>query len=511
VAFRSILFDRPDDRRGVDERPRPEYFPDLNLDQVVRSLTSGRDEYRLEPFFCTPLGSVESVRYRHEVFRDLRTGGVRAAVGEFARRMRAMRQRLGMVDKLRYRYQKQRWLLDAVDAYTAAVTGLADDLAEAAIGSRGFQGLRDYLSGYLRAGPFTTLRADAAAVREQLAEVRYNLHIKGSRVTVSRYDGQADYSAQVQATFERFQQGAVKSYLSKLSTSADMDHVEATVLGFVAKLYPQTFGALQRFCDQHAGYLDAVVADFDREVQFYMAYLEHVDRLTPAGLTFCYPQVCADSKEVYARDTFDLALADKLVTGGIPVVCNDFHLTDPERVIVVSGPNQGGKTTFARTFGQLHHLAAIGCPVPGRQARLYLFDELFTHFDKEEDATNLRGKLEDDLLRIRAILTRATDRSVVLLNEIFTSTALADALLLGERILTRIIDLDVLCVCVTFVDEWSRLGPTTVSMVSTVDPNDSAHRTYKIVRRAADGLAYADTIAEKYGLTYRRLTERIRS
>jgi DNA mismatch repair protein MutS len=509
MRFESILFEQPGAGSSADGPEEPDFFADLNLDQVVKSMVAGREQYELKPFFYAPLHELDAVRYRHEVLRDLEKREVLEPVSRFAEAMGRMREHLEQVRNLHYQLQKQAWFLDAAEIYCQAVRALAGELAAHDVTSRGLRRFRRYLAGYAGSDRFTSLAAETQALKDAFARIRYAVRIHGPRVTVSRYEGEPDYGAEVEEIFARFKQGAVKSYLVRLPGYAEMDHVEAQIVSLVARLYPDEFGTLAGYCALHRDYLDPTIGRFDREVQFYLAYLELIGRHKAAGLPFCYPHVSARSKEITAEDTFDIALANKLVPVGGTVITNDFCLTGPERIFVVSGPNNGGKTTFARTFGQLHHLASLGLPVPGRSARLFLPDRIYTHFEKEEDIETLRGKFEDELVRVHEILEQATADSVIVMNESFNSTTLNDALFVGTEVMRRILDLGCLGVYVTFVDEIASLSEATVSLVSQVVAGNPAERTFKVLRKPAEGLAYAWAIAAKYGLTEERLLERI--
>lgn len=507
--FESILFlDGPP--ADIDSKQAPEYFTDLNLDQIVSTVIAGYDEYNLAPFFYVPLGAVERIQYRYAVFRDLESEVLLAHIQRFVTEMRKMRAQIAQAGKLRCKLQKQAWFLDAVDIYCGAVRRLSDDLNNVQVRSPGLLGFRDFLAAYVSSA-FTELDAATEELKRDLSRVRYSLLIDGPRITVGRYQPAADYGAEVLKTFEKFKQTAVKGYAFDFHDYVEMNHVEEGILGIVADLFAETFSKLDRYCAANRNYADRVITRFDREIQFYIASINYWKELGKGGVVCCYPAVSGASKEICGHDVCDLALAAKLLREKATVVANDFFLRNAERIIVVTGPNQGGKTTFARAFGQLHHLANIGFPVAGSDARLFVFDRIFTHFEKEEDVRDLRGKLEEDLIRIHRILEAATPSSIVIMNESFLSTTLKDALFLSRAIMQRLIELDLLCVSVTFLDELASLGPETVSMVSSVDPGNPAIRTFKLLRRPADGLAHAAALADKYRLGYESVRERIAS
>ncbi len=271
----SVLFLRLEDRAASEGRTLPACFGDLNLDQVVAAVTAGRGEYDLPALGGAPRGDEDAVRFRQEVFSDLEPKGVREAVGAFAATMRSVRGVLGQT--LSHRYQQETWHFEAAETYARGVTGLVTAFEGIVVRSRGLIRFREYLATYCGSQAFQSLVAEATRVREALAGVRYNLPIRGGRVAVGTPDPGPDYTAQIEAAFERFRRGAVRDYLATFSVDPDLSHVG--ILDRIALLYPDAFRALDEFFVRHGSFADPTIAAFDREVQFYLAYLEFIDRL----------------------------------------------------------------------------------------------------------------------------------------------------------------------------------------------------------------------------------------
>jgi DNA mismatch repair ATPase MutS len=513
MIFHSILY-KNEKTSGVVETETsvpPDFFTDLNLNHVIDEVVILKEEYHLKPFFYSKLNNLETILYRQEIMRDLENVVLLEQIKSFEGKMHDIRLLIARSDKNEYQHQKERFFLDAVEMYCETVTVLAENFKSGYLKSEGLLNFQNYLLQYLQSNKFYSLQTESKHLLKDLSSIKYSILTKDLHVKVQAYKAETDYSEEVEKLFDRFKQESVKDYRVNYPFEPEMNHIEAAILKGVSILFPEIFKTLDGYYKNNQKFLDETIKIFDREIQFYISYLEYIIPLKKAGLKFCYPEISNTDKDVCNYEGFDLALAHKLFKQSHDVVTNDFSLKNQERIIVVTGPNQGGKTTFSRTFGQLHFIANLGLPVPGRKAKLFLYDKLLTHFEKEEKIQNLRSKFEDDLVRIHDILKETTPQSIIIMNEILSSTSLQDAIYLSKKIMERIAELDVLCVWVTFIDELTTLSEKNVSMTSTVVFENPAMRTFKIIRQPSDGLAYAISIAKKYRVTYDDLKQRIKA
>ena len=512
--FYSILFpnkEKSEEKRCSDE---PECFKDLNLNQIFAPLLEAKAEFELNGFFYTSLHDPAVIVYRQDVMRELENRELCKLFSDFSgsvytidRKMDKLREALSSDNDWENNYLSKGRLLDYADRYCAAVSTLTEGLSAFKLRSAGLRGFCEYLFSYCRSDHYISLREHIKHLRAGFSEVKYCMLINKGTVRVRRFEEQADHSEQILSCFEKFRQGDVQNYQRRLSEEPSAEHIEADVLNLLSKLYKDLFSELDTFCSEYFRFDDEIILRFSREIQFYLSWFEYIRPLREAGLPMCYPEICEKADNIYILDGYDIVLASMLSR---KTVINDFRIEKPKQIIVVTGPNQGGKTTYARAFGQIHYLGMLGLCVPGREAALYLFDRIYTHFEREENLAALSGKLQDDLIRLHDLLGRATSKSIIIINEIFSSTTLTDALVLGGHMMDAISALGAPAVIVTFLDELACYNEKTISMMSTVDEEDPSSRTFKIIPKPPDGLAYAMYIARRHGLTYEQLCGRLK-
>ena len=535
--FYSVLFPNEESASLPRRTGMPDCFGDLQLDFIVKQALQENQKLGLEEFFYSPVSDPAVIRYRQEVMKELEDPAVRAAVTEVVEGfgdLKAFLEELqaGIVKEdrsgeavqeiarsaLPIPFLKGRnadnWMgmgrmLSQAFRFTSAVAAFSRRVRELTLRSQGLRGFADYVVSYCESPHFREMEAEAKRLREAFDRIRCCLWFKsdGGEIKVLPYEEREDYVSRIETLFARFRQEDARDFRHRLEEKPVSERTENGVLQLLSRQFPEEFQALTVFCREKM-VLDDVVLRFALEVRFYFSWLDLMAPLREAGLPFCYPVLREGGTETRVDDGFDLALA---IRKPGTVVTNGFFLKPPEQILVVTGPNQGGKTTFARSFGQVHFLASLGLPVPGRNAELFFCDGVLTHFEREETPEDLNGKLRDDLQRLKKLLDAATPRTVAVVNEIFSSTTAWDALVLGRHMLDALTEKGAPSLVVTFLEELADYGPQTVSMRADVADDREKTRSFRILRREPGGLSYAMLLAERHGLGYEDVKRRVQA
>jgi hypothetical protein len=232
------------------------------------------------------------------------------------------------------------------------------------------------------------------------------------------------------------------------------------------------------------------------ELAFYLGCLNLRAALEERGCATCLPDPRpAAEPTLSARGLYDAPLALTVDAGVVP---NDLAGGGKE-LLVITGANQGGKSTFLRSVGLAQLLMQAGMFVPAEEFSASVATGVFTHFKREEDETMTRGKLDEELSRMSRIVDQIRPGGVLLCNESFASTNEREGSDIGEQVICSLIEAGVKVLLVTHLFDLSqrfrRETPDGVLFLRAERLSDGT-RTFKIREGEAQPTSHGKDVYE---------------
>jgi hypothetical protein len=242
------------------------------------------------------------------------------------------------------------------------------------------------------------------------------------------------------------------------------------------------------------------------ETAFYLGCLNLHRQLAVQGAPICLPSPApAGSTELAGRGLYDVCLA---LTVGAAVVGQDADAVGA-RLVVVTGANRGGKSTFLRSVGLAQLMMQAGMFVGAEEFRSGVCRGVFTHYRREEDAQMASGKFDEELSRMSAVVDHLSAGSMLLCNESFASTNEREGSEIARQVVGALLDAGVRVLIVTHLYDlahrWhAERGDDTYFLRAERNPDGS--RPYRLregeplptsfgedlYRRVFDGERHAD-------------------
>jgi hypothetical protein len=239
------------------------------------------------------------------------------------------------------------------------------------------------------------------------------------------------------------------------------------------------------------------------ELAFYLGCLNLHDHLSARELPVCRPHAQpAGSGALTATGLYDPCLALRSPT---PMQGNDVS-ADGKPLIVITGANQGGKSTFLRSVGLAHLMMQAGMPVAAQSFTAATVAGVFSHYAREEDATMTAGKFDEELARMSQIARRIRPHSLLLCNESFAATNEREAAEIATDILRALNHVGITVVFVTHLYELAHRFEqqhAATSLFLRADRDETGQRSYRLHEAPPQPTSYGQDL---YQRTFRAAT-----
>ena len=230
------------------------------------------------------------------------------------------------------------------------------------------------------------------------------------------------------------------------------------------------------------------------QMNYYLVISRFNKNLKKENISFVYPNT--KSSEIMFLNSVDLSLLIKKPSSEI--VKNDILFNNDKRVFLLTGKNSGGKTTYLRSIGICLVLALAGSFVPASMANITDIDKIYLFFQKNEEAD--LSRFEYELKRIDVILENCNERTLLLSNEMFSSTTTIKALEHYERVLNTVLLKNTFAIFVTHNYDMVKKALVNSRFASLVAQNG-----YKVLPMMPSYNSHSYEILKKHGLTKEEL------
>ena len=520
---------------------------DLELDQTLLALTRSsieRSKVReMLTRICTDAGVIA---YRQDVIEDLWRHP------EFLEGLDALLPSIGALDSHRSSYDRKRstfqdvtWRLGELDHFVTCVSGLNDLFGAFGedLRAEGWGALRELIARTSEDPVYRSLARELPGMLDTLrtkASVTIGVNLDSQLRPVAATLLSVNARRFVSSSFldrllgrERDDYKGIGPLHSVPAIDAgpgipglagarqDVNPLMVPLFSDLARVLDSVCRPIARTLRSYATVQSGFLATLSGDMTFYLAALRLMKRLHGEGLPVCRPCILPMDMGVgKLREAYSLNLA--LQGGGQPgaadrIVRNDVCMDRHRRVAVLTGPNQGGKTTYTQMVGLCHVLAQAGLWLPAAEAQISPVDNIFTHYPIEEQQAKSTGRFGDEAQRLAQIFKRATRHSLILLNESLSSTSPGEGVYLAQDISRILRRMGSRAIFATHLHELAAAVPRLnaevegegglVSLVASRmrDGENGDHRSYKILTGPPMGHSYAREIASKYGISYEQL------
>ena len=443
---------------------------------------------------------------------------IRKRIEKLCRKMEFTLSRQSMVAQTEDTLVQAAYYLEAASEYAKGIEEFVTCSLDKEIQSKGLQAFYTYsLNEWksLQENGFYKMLEEASGI---LAGLTYTISVQPDKIVMEEESLEEDgnYLEEIKQLLQ-LEEDSDTQIPGVFSDMVEPGLLERTMLHVLNRNHPDTFEQFVYFYQKYEGVFSDVIFRFTKEVNFYLSFLILAEKTKEKGYDFSLPQLTDQgSREAYREESkfngigiYDTALLWKRNKTDAPVITNDFAFLNHPSFFVLTGPNQGGKTTFARALGQAVYFSLMGLPVNASYMEIPFFRGLSTHFETEESLMSNAGKLKEEINRLEPMMLSEDEGQFIILNELFTTATTADAYSMGKHVMSHFLERNCYGIYVTHIQELAEESENVKSLVAQVEEGEEKKRTFRILPMKPQGYGYSESLVKEFHLQYEDIVRRL--